>query len=153
MLKLDVRELLGDLQGRVHVPEARRKDDLVALAGQISDHAFGIGHRRDVFDVLRLDLVAEFLLNLLAGLIVLLGPAVAADRARIDPGGLQGRGRAGGGRRLSLLCGLGRIVPAAGQKHAGGGGKGQSDFAKCHYGYLIDEKKGEKLSTVPLIVS
>ena len=143
VFELHIGKFLGHLESRVHEFEARRKDDLIALRSEIANHAFGVGHRRDVFHKLRLDLVAELLLDQLTRFIVLLGPTFVGARARIDPGCLQRAGRSGGGRSLCLLRSrFGRIVAAAGQHQAGSGSKSQGNFLECHQGCLF-EKKGK----------
>ena len=45
VLELDVRVLLGDLQGRLHEAERGREDQAVAGAGELLDGALGIGLR------------------------------------------------------------------------------------------------------------
>ena len=47
------------------------------------------GPSGDVLEIGGLDLVAEFLLDLQAALVVLIGPAEVADRADIDEAGLE----------------------------------------------------------------
>ena len=89
MFKINVRELLGDLHDGVHVAERRRKDELVALLGEIANDALGIGVFRNVFDPGDLDLVAELLFDELAGDVMLGGPAFLVGRADVDEGDLQ----------------------------------------------------------------
>ena len=88
MLELHIRKFRRNLQGRLHEAEGGGENDLAAIARQALDGAFGIGFR-DIFDEDGLDLVAQFLLNRLAALIMLVGPAEIADRADIDPAGLD----------------------------------------------------------------
>jgi hypothetical protein len=59
MLELHIREILGDLVGRVHVAEGRCEDDVAAGAGEALDGALGIGAFRHAFQISGFDLVAE----------------------------------------------------------------------------------------------
>src|SRR3546814_3205244 len=59
MDELHIRELLGDLDRRVHVAKRGCKDQLVALLGQIANHALGIRPLGHVLDILCFDLVAK----------------------------------------------------------------------------------------------
>ena len=43
VLPLDVRKFLGQPDHRFHVAERRAEDHLVALGGQVTEHALGIG--------------------------------------------------------------------------------------------------------------
>ena len=70
VLELDVRELLRDLDRRVHVAERGGEDQLVAGGGELADHALGVRALRDVLDEGGLDLVAERLLHCLAADVV-----------------------------------------------------------------------------------
>jgi hypothetical protein len=76
MLEHNLRELLGDLDGRVHEAKRGGKDQLVSAAGELPDHAFGVRSFGDILDEAGLDLVAELLLDRLAAQIVAMGPAV-----------------------------------------------------------------------------
>src|SRR5262249_756363 len=61
---------------------------------QFADDALGVRAFLDAFDIGRLHLVAERLLDFFAGVVVLVGPAEIGDRADIDEAGLEGVGRA-----------------------------------------------------------
>jgi hypothetical protein len=89
VLELHIREILGDLVGRVHVAEGRCEDDVAAGAREALDGALGIGAFRHAFEVSGFDLVAEFFFRIQAALIVLIGPAEIAHRADIDETGLD----------------------------------------------------------------
>ena len=122
MLKLHIGKFFGNLQSRVHELKARRKNDLVALIGQIPDHALGIGHRRHILNELRLNAIAELLLDDFASFIVLLAPSFVGTGARVEPGGLE---HAGIGRGSLLLRGrlAGRLLlTASAQSNAGSSG-------------------------------
>ena len=113
VLELHVRKLGGNLQRRLHEAEGGREDDVAAVTGEALDGALGVGFR-NVLDIGCLDLVAQFLLDREAALIVLVGPAEVADRADIDPAGLG----------LGLGVGTGRRHA---QRHGEGGG-GHHEF-------------------------
>jgi len=95
MLELGVGEFAGDLELGVMKPNDWPKMSL-QLREPPLEGAFGVRAFRDVFEEFGLDLVAERLLDLQAALVVLVGIAEIADRADIDPAGLQ------------LFLGLGR---------------------------------------------
>ena len=79
-----VGEVLGDVDRRVHVPERRREDDVVAVLGELADHPLGVGRiLRDILLVGGLD-VRERFFERQPPLIVGVGPAHVADRADID---------------------------------------------------------------------
>ena len=115
VFKLYVRKLLGYLECRIHVREARGKDDLVALSCQITNDSLGVHRIGDVVDHLSPDL--------------LLGPTFIGARARIDPGGLE---RFDGGNGLFGLLVGGGVFSASGQQQAGGGGHRQGNFLESH---------------------
>jgi hypothetical protein len=122
VLELDVRMVGGDLQHRLHVAEGGAEDQLVALAGQVANTRSASAH---LLDEGGHDLVAEFLLQRLAGVVVREGPAAVAHRADVGEGDLQRLGLGGhGGRRGGL--GSGRrglfLLAAAHQGHGGGQG-------------------------------
>ena len=127
MLELHVREFLRDLEKRIHVAEARREDELVALLREVAQHAFGVGVFGNVLKRRHLNLVAELGFDGLAGDVVLRRPAFFVGRAHVNEGNLEGPRRSGGGSgRLgcirSLLRGGGlRFFLAAGREHQGGG--------------------------------
>ena len=89
MLELDVLEVGGDLQHRLHVAEGRAEDQLVALAGHVAEHALGIGRLGNLLHEAGHDLVAELLLERLAGIVVRECPATVADRADIGKRDLE----------------------------------------------------------------
>src|SRR5690606_18849787 len=93
VLEGDVGELLGDLDRRVHVTEGGGEDQVIAALGHVADHPFGVGAFGDVLDEAGLNLVAELFFQVLAALLVLVGPAMVADRAAVDETDLQGIGR------------------------------------------------------------
>lgn len=95
MLELHVRKLLRDLQRRVHEAKGRREDEAGALTRQTLDGAFRVGAFRHALDVDGLDLVAEFLLDGETALVVLVGPAIVADRTDVDEADLELVGRIG----------------------------------------------------------
>jgi hypothetical protein len=62
----------------------------LALAGQVADHALGIGALGNVFDIAGLHPGAQCRLDGLAALVVLLRPARVGNRRDIDKAGLDG---------------------------------------------------------------
>jgi hypothetical protein len=80
----------------------------------LPDHALGVGAFRDALDKGGLDLVAEMLFDRLAALIVLIGPAMVADRADIHEADLE--------RLVSGLLGGRAGGEAEGERRAGGEG-------------------------------
>ena len=84
MLELHVRELRGDLDRRVHEAEGRGEDQAAAGAGQALDGALGIRAFRNVFEELRLDLVAERLFEFEAADVMRLRPAAIGLGTDID---------------------------------------------------------------------
>ncbi|MNY20499.1 hypothetical protein D3C86_1539800 [compost metagenome] len=128
MLELHVREFLGHLQHRLLIAERGAEDQLVALAGQVAEHALGVsGGLGHVLDERGLHLVAELGFHRLAAGVMGEGPAGIAHRADVDECHLE-RFAGGGGRRGGRACRLGRLVglflAAAGQGQYGGGGQG-----------------------------
>ena len=99
VLEHHLGKLLGDLHFGVHEAKRRAEDDLAAFACQALEGAVGIGAFGDVLQIGGLDLVAERLLDLEPALVVLVGVAEIADRAGIDPAGLQ---------LVGSLCGRGQ---------------------------------------------
>ena len=95
----DFGELLSHFQRWVHVAEGGGEDQIKAALGHVADHAFGVCAFWHVLHIAGFDFIAEFLDQLLATLLVLVGPAVVANRADIDETNLQriGGGRAQGG--------------------------------------------------------
>ena len=100
VLELHLRELLGHLQLGIHEAERGAEDDAAAFAGEALEDALGVRAFGDVLDVSGLNLVAEFLLDGEAALVVLVGVAKVTDRAGVDPAGLE-LGRFGGGNAES----------------------------------------------------
>ena len=91
MLELNVRELAGDLVGRIHVAEGGGEDDVAAGTGEALDGALGVGAFRHAFEIGQLNIfLAEILLHLERALMVLVRPAEIADRPHIDVAGLGG---------------------------------------------------------------
>ena len=104
-LELDVGKVFGDLQRRLHVAEARREDELVALSRQVANYAFGIGAFGHVLDVGCLDLAAQRNFHCLTALVVLMDPAGVRQRCDVDEGDLQRIARRGAGLRRLSKCG------------------------------------------------
>ena len=104
MFELDARKLLGDAQGRLHVAEGGREDQLVAGAGELLDGAVavGLGH---ILEEGGLHLVLERLFHGDAALIMLIGIAEVADRADIDEADLELFGGEGGAGAHECGCG------------------------------------------------
>ena len=101
-LEFHVGKIARHLHGRFHIAKAGGKDDLVALAGQIAQHALGIRPFGHVGHMRGLHAVAELLVHLLARQLVLVRPARFGNGRHVDPCrfgcGLCG-GRCGGGGR------------------------------------------------------
>ena len=99
VLELHVGIARRHLDGRVHEPERGGEDEAAAGRGQLVDDALGVRPLGDVLDEVGLDLVAELLLDRLQPLVVLVAPAVVADRPDVDEAdlglGLRQRRRAG----------------------------------------------------------
>ncbi len=89
VLEVGLGKLLGDLEGRIHVAERGREDELVAALRQFADHALGVSTLGHTLDVLGHDLAAERLLHLLATGVVLKRPARVADRAHVHEAHLE----------------------------------------------------------------
>ncbi len=98
VLEGDLGELLGDLQRGVHVAEGGGEDKVIVALGHVADNPLGIGTLRHVLDEAGLHLVAQLLFHVLATLLMLVGPAMVADRADIDEADLQRIGGRSGGR-------------------------------------------------------
>ena len=96
VLELHLRELGGNLDSRVHEAERGGEDQRAAGTCKTLDGAFSIRAFRHVFEIRSLDLVAKFLLDLLAAEIMRLRVAAVRMRADIDEADL-GRSRFGGG--------------------------------------------------------
>ncbi|MCY1508916.1 hypothetical protein D9M68_432410 [compost metagenome] len=84
MFELHVRELLRDLDGRIHEAERRREDQAATRACQALDCALRIGAFRHAFEILGLDLVAELFFQFLTADIVRLGPAAIGLGTDVD---------------------------------------------------------------------
>lgn len=89
-LELHLGKFLRHLQRGLHVAEAGREDDAVALAGQVANDALGVGAFGHVLDKGGLHARAQRGLDGLAALVVLLGPPGVGDRRDIDKTGLDG---------------------------------------------------------------
>ncbi|MNH09789.1 hypothetical protein D3C79_692500 [compost metagenome] len=96
MFESDLRELLGDFGGGVHVAERGSEHQVVAALGHVADDPLGIGAFWHVLDEAAVDLVTELLDQGLAALLMLIGPAMVADRADIDEADFQRVGGGGG---------------------------------------------------------
>ena len=80
---------LATVDGRIHVAEGGRDDDLVAILGKLADDALGVGGGfGHVFLVGGFD-VGEVFLKFEPALIVRVGPAHIANRTDIDEGDLE----------------------------------------------------------------
>ena len=84
VLELHVGIARGHLDGGVHEPERGGEDDAAAGRGQLVDDALGVRPLGHVLDEVGVDLVAELLLDRLQPLVVLVAPAVVADRPDVD---------------------------------------------------------------------
>ena len=93
--------LLGDVHGKVLIPERRGEDDLEPLLIELLQHAGHLGGLGDILD--ELGLSAHRLLEVLPCVIVLERPARVSHRADIDEGdfrlGLRGRGACHAGQQ------------------------------------------------------
>jgi hypothetical protein len=89
---MHVRELLRDLDRRVHVAERRREDQLMSRLRKLAYHALGVGAFRHAFDELRRDLCTESLFHREARDVVLVRPARVTDRAHVDEANFKRRG-------------------------------------------------------------
>ena len=125
MLEFHIGEVFGDFEHRLHVAKAGGENDLVALRGQIANHALGVCAFGHFFDEGGFHLVAKLGFNGFAAEIMREGPACIANRADIDPSRLQRLsfrcGRSSGWSR----CGRGFFLFAA--AHQGHGGHGSAD--------------------------
>jgi len=109
VLEFDVREQFTDLLQRLHIAERGGEYQLIAIRGELAKYPFGIGGLRNVFHKCGLDLGAECLFQLQAGLIVHLGPAAVFDRAQINETHLERLGGGGRHRRCNdQTCGNGQ---------------------------------------------
>ena len=101
MLKGDFRELLGHFQCWVHVAEGGGENQVVTAFGHVADNALGVCTFGYVFHVAGFNFVAKLLDQLLATLLVLVGPAVVANWADINEADFQrvsGRSAQGGAK-------------------------------------------------------
>ena len=114
VFEMQLRELLGDLDRRVHEAEGGCEDQLVAGLGELADGAGGVRPFRDVLDEAGLDLRAVFLLQREPALVMRPGIAVIADRADIDEADAERRLRRGA---------------AAEDRQGGGGGRAEGQPA------------------------
>ncbi len=151
MLELHVREIGGDLLDRLHVAEGGAEDQLVALAGHVAQHALGIGRFGHALDEAGDDLVAEFLLDGLAAVVVRERPAAVAHRADVGERDLQrlglGRGGRGGGRGCRRGCRRRLVLLAAARERGGGqGGKrgGLHQRALVQIGHVECPSRGNR---------
>ncbi|MNZ93536.1 hypothetical protein D3C78_1126070 [compost metagenome] len=102
VFELHLGEVGGELLQRFHVAERGAEDQLIALPGHVAQHALGVRAFGHAFHIAGLDLVAEFLFQGLARLVVGIRPAAIADRTDIRKRDLQ---RLGLGRRCGHGCG------------------------------------------------
>ena len=89
VLKLHIREFLGDLENRVHVAKRSGEDELIALLSQITQHALGIRIFGNILNGCHLDLVTELRFNRAAGNVMLSRPAFFIGRAHIHESDFQ----------------------------------------------------------------
>ncbi len=99
VLEVDVGVLLRRRRHRVHVPERRREDDLVAVTDKAVDHLRGLWPLRDALLERGDDILAELLLDVEASEVVGLRPAAVVVRPDVDPRCLDRRCRRGRARR------------------------------------------------------
>ena len=83
MLELNVRKTFGNLERRVHITERGSEDEVGALAGKTGNGALRIRPFAHFLHIQSLDLIAKLFLDGKSSLIVLVGPAVVADRANV----------------------------------------------------------------------
>jgi hypothetical protein len=99
VLELHVGVTCRHLDGRVHEAEGGGEDDAAAGRGQLVDDALRVGPLGDILDVVGVDPVAELLLKGQQTLVVLVAPALVADRPDVNEAhlrlGLREHGRAG----------------------------------------------------------
>ena len=84
-----LREGLRHLERLVHVAERGGEDDLVALGGEIADHALGVGAFGHALHVRGAHLALQLRFHRLAPGVVGEGPAAVADRADVDEADAQ----------------------------------------------------------------
>jgi len=125
VFELDTGVVSRHLEHGLHVTKSGAKNQLVALAGHVAQHALGVGRLGHVFHEGGGDLVAKFLFQRLATIVMGKGPAPVANRADIGKGNFQGLGfgrfrshRRGCGRRRGLF-----LLAAAHQRSCGHGGE------------------------------
>jgi hypothetical protein len=70
VLELDVLQVGGDLEHRLHVAERRAEDQLVALARHVAEDPLGVGGLGHLLDERGLHLAAELLLDFLPRVVV-----------------------------------------------------------------------------------
>src|SRR5581483_9804620 len=102
-------------------------DDVVALLGEVLEHALRLGGLGHVLGIGGFDLPLELLFQHLAAIVVGVGPALVVDGAQVDEGSLddlvaRGRGGGGGRRRRGRLGG--RRSRGCRGLRCGGGGRG-----------------------------
>ena len=126
MLKLDVFEVVGDLEHRLHVAEGGAKNQRVALGSHVANHALGVGRLRYFFDKAGDDLVAKLFFDFFASVVVRVAPAAITDRANISKSDFHrlnlGR-RSGGGLWRRRRCRFFLFATASqGRRRYGGQG-------------------------------
>jgi len=84
VLKLHIREFLGDVDGRVHIAKGGREDHLVTRKRHLGHHALSISPFRHTFNEGCFYLIAIGFNDRLAAFVMLVGPAEITDRADID---------------------------------------------------------------------
>ena len=121
VLEGQLGELLGDFQRRVHIAEGGGEDQVIAALGHVANHPLGICTFRDVFHVAGFNLVAELFDHRLTALLMLVSPAVVANRANVDKADLQRIG--------------GRCAQCGAKAKGGNEGAQQRFFALLEHGW------------------
>ena len=120
MLEFHILAIGGHFQNGLHVAEGGAKHQLVALGGEVAQDALGVGGLRHILDIGGNDLVAEFLFNGLAAVVMRKGPATVADRSHIGECNFERLGL--GCRRYRFRLGRGLLRLTAAYQCAGGQG-------------------------------
>ena len=92
MLELDTVVVGSNLEHGLHVAKRGAENQLIALTGEVADHALGVRRLGHVLDKRRDHLVAELCLDGLAAVVVCKGPAAVTDRADVGKGNFERNG-------------------------------------------------------------
>ena len=120
VLKLDIRELLGDLDRLIHVAVRSGEDELVALLREIFEDRNRARVLLDVLDIVRDHLAFERVGHRLAALVMRPRPAPIAGRPEIDEPDLDrigGEGAAAEGRQSQPRGGRLQHIAACNETH------------------------------------